>query len=62
MNLLETYGNPAINIGVFAVFVAATMGIVIAVSRQKSKKASDFYTGGAQFSGRQNGLAITADR
>jgi cation/acetate symporter len=61
MSLLETYGNPAINIGVFAVFVAATMGIVIAVSRQKSKKASDFYTGGAQFSGRQNGLAITGD-
>ena len=62
MNLLQTtqYGNPLINIGVFAVFVVATMGIVIAVSRQKTK-ASDFYTGGAQFSGRQNGLAITGD-
>ncbi len=60
MNLLETYGNPAINIGVFAIFVAATLGIVIAVTRQKSK-ASDFYTGGAAFSGRQNGLAITGD-
>ena len=58
--LLETYGNPAINIGVFAVFVALTMGIVIVVTRQKAK-ASDFYTGGAAFSGRQNGLAITGD-
>jgi len=54
------YGNPLINIGVFAVFVAATLGVVIVVSRQKSK-ASDFYTGGAKFSGRQNGLAITGD-
>ena len=57
---LETYGNPAINIAVFAIFVAATLGIVIAVTRQKSK-ASDFYTGGGAFSGRQNGLAITGD-
>jgi len=57
---LESYGNPAINIAVFALFVAATLGIVIAVTRQKSK-ASDFYTGGGAFSGRQNGLAITGD-
>jgi len=60
MNLLQTYGNPTINIVVFALFVVATMGIVIAVTRQK-QKASDFYTGGAAFSGRQNGLAITGD-
>ncbi len=60
MSLLQTYGNPQINIAVFALFVVATMGIVIAVTRQK-QKASDFYTGGAAFSGRQNGLAITGD-
>ena len=62
MSLLETtqYGNPLINIAVFAIFVAATLAVVIVVSRQKTK-ASDFYTGGAQFSGRQNGLAITGD-
>ena len=62
MTLLETkdYGDPRINIAVFAVFVIATLGIVIAVTRQKSK-ATDFYTGGAAFSGRQNGLAITGD-
>ena len=60
--LLETtqYGNPIINIAVFALFVAATLAVVITVSRQKTK-ASDFYTGGAKFSGRQNGLAITGD-
>ena len=57
---LESYGNPTINIAVFAIFVAATLGIVIAVTHQKSK-ASDFYTGGGAFSGRQNGLAITGD-
>ena len=56
----KQYGEPWINILVFALFVVATMAIVIAVSRQKTK-ASDFYTGGAQFSGRQNGLAITGD-
>ena len=59
--LLETnYGNPLINIAVFAFFVVATMAVVIVVSRQKTK-ATDFYTGGAKFSGRQNGLAITGD-
>ncbi len=60
MTPLATYGNPTINIIVFALFVVATMAIVIIVTRQKSK-ASDFYTGGAAFSGRQNGLAITGD-
>ena len=55
-----SYGNPTINVAVFALFVIATMGIVIRVSRQKAR-ATDFYTGGATFSGRQNGLAITGD-
>ncbi len=60
-HLLETnYGNPAINIAVFAIFVVFTMAVVVVVSRQKTK-AQDFYTGGAKFSGRQNGLAITGD-
>ena len=34
---LESYGNPTSNIAVFAIFVAATRGIVIAVTRPKSK-------------------------
>ena len=57
---MNEYGNPLINIAVFAIFVIATMAVVIVVSRQK-QKAQDFYTGGAAFSGRQNGLAITGD-
>ena len=60
MLLEANYGNPIINIAVFAIFVIATLAVVIVVSRQKTK-ASDFYTGGAKFSGRQNGLAITGD-
>ncbi|GAA1371924.1 solute symporter family protein [Luteococcus sanguinis] len=61
MTLLETVGNPALNIGIFALFVIATMGVVIKVTRDSAKKSTDFYTGGAAFSGRQNGLAITGD-
>ncbi|WP_022910774.1 solute symporter family protein [Aestuariimicrobium kwangyangense] len=54
-------GNSALNIAIFAVFVVVTLTIVIRVSQGGRKKASDFYTGGAQFSGRQNGLAIAGD-
>ncbi|NLE98008.1 MAG: cation acetate symporter [Propionibacterium sp.] len=62
MILLETMGNPIINISIFAGFVVITMGVVIRVSSSSSrKKAGDFYTGGAQFSGRQNGFAIAGD-
>ena len=59
---LETgkYGNPTINLIVFGLFVVGTMSFVIYISRQKTK-ATDFYTGGASFSGRQNGMAITGD-
>jgi len=61
MNILETVGNPILNISIFVLFVLATMTVVIKVTRDSQKKASDFYTGGAAFSGRQNGLAITGD-
>ncbi|SDL38067.1 solute symporter family protein [Tessaracoccus oleiagri] len=62
MIALETVGNPIINISIFAVFVVVTMTIVIRVSQGSAKKkAGDFYTGGAQFSGRQNGFAIAGD-
>ncbi|MEL4358078.1 MULTISPECIES: solute symporter family protein [unclassified Luteococcus] len=60
--LLQTkLGNPIANIIIFAVFVVATLTIVIRVSQGGKKKASDFYTGGASFDGRQNGLAIAGD-
>ncbi|MFC9788858.1 cation acetate symporter [Rhodococcus sp. NPDC127528] len=53
-------GNPTLNIAIFVAFVVITMGIVIRASRT-TKKASDFYTGGGQFSGPQNGFAIAGD-
>ena len=61
MTLFETVGEPILNISIFALFVIATMAVVIKVTRNSSKKSTDFYTGGAAFSGRQNGLAITGD-
>ncbi|WP_420174643.1 cation acetate symporter [Luteococcus sp. OSA5] len=62
--LLETavkLGNPIANIIIFALFVVGTLTIVIRVSTGGKKEAGDFYTGGASFDGRQNGLAIAGD-
>jgi cation/acetate symporter len=50
-----------LNISIFAAFVIVTLIVVIKVTRDSEKKAGSFYTGGASFSGRQNGLAITGD-
>ncbi|MFG3119482.1 MULTISPECIES: cation acetate symporter [unclassified Streptomyces] len=47
-------------IGLFAVFVAATLGLTVWAGRQ-TKGTEDFYAGGRQFSGFQNGLAISGD-
>ncbi|WP_205413026.1 solute symporter family protein [Austwickia chelonae] len=56
----DTVGNPLLNIGIFALFVVVTLVVVIKIASGK-KSASEFYTGGATFSGRQNGLAIAGD-
>lgn len=53
-------GNPVLNIVIFIAFIAITMTIVTRVGK-KTSSASDFYTGGASFSGTQNGLAIAGD-
>ncbi|MET4078001.1 cation/acetate symporter [Janibacter sp. UYMM211] len=53
-------GNPTLNISIFAVFVLVTLTIVIKVAGGK-KTAGQMYTGGASFSGRQNGIAIAGD-
>ena len=53
-------GNPLINIAVFGVFVTGSMALVIWAGRT-TKRATDFYTGGGQFSGAQNGFAIAGD-
>jgi len=55
-----TVGEPLVNIAIFGVFVAITIVIVIRASKQ-SKTAADYYAGGRNFSGRQNGTAIAGD-
>ncbi|MDT0459867.1 cation acetate symporter [Streptomyces sp. DSM 41527] len=50
----------ALIVTLFAVFVAATLGLTVWAGRQ-TKGAEDFYAGGRQFSGFQNGLAISGD-
>ncbi|TWS20295.1 cation acetate symporter [Tsukamurella asaccharolytica] len=56
----QQVGSTALNILVFLLFIGVTMGLVIKASRT-TKKATDFYTGGATFTGPQNGFAIAGD-
>jgi len=56
----EKVGNPALNLAIFAAFVVVTMTLVLRASKT-NKSAADMYTGGAAFSGRQNGVAIAGD-
>jgi cation/acetate symporter len=53
-------GNPLLNIAIFGAFVIVTMALVIKAGKT-NKSAADMYTGGAAFSGRQNGVAIAGD-
>ncbi|HYX94460.1 MAG TPA: cation acetate symporter, partial [Geodermatophilus sp.] len=55
-----TIGNPAINISIFAVFVAITLVITFRASRNNAS-AADYYAAGRNISGTQNGLAIAGD-
>ncbi|MGH3756540.1 solute symporter family protein [Actinophytocola sp.] len=52
--------NVALNIGIFALFVAFTLYIVFRASRT-SKTAVDYYAAGHSFTGAQNGVAISGD-
>ena len=52
--------NRGLTIGLFLAVVALTLGITIWASRQ-TKNAADYYAGGRNFSGFQNGLAIGGD-
>ena len=54
-------GNPALNLAVFIGFIVITMGVVVLAGRCTQNTASSFYTGGASFSGTQNGIAIAGD-
>lgn len=53
-------GNPVLNIIVFVAFIVITMAVVLRAGKS-TKEASDFYTGGGTFSGKENGLAIAGD-
>ena len=53
-------GNPMLNIAIFGAFIVITLYIVTRAGKTTSESA-DFYTGGASFSGTQNGLAIAGD-
>src|SRR5690242_12270739 len=55
-----TVGNPAANIGIFALFVAITLYIVIRASK-KNTTAAEFFTAGRAFTGPQNGVALSGD-
>ncbi|GAA2350856.1 solute symporter family protein [Streptomyces violaceusniger] len=52
--------NRPLIVTLFAVFVLATLAITVWAGRQ-TKDATDFYAGGRQFTGFQNGLAISGD-
>ncbi|OJF13846.1 solute symporter family protein [Couchioplanes caeruleus] len=56
----STSTSRTLTITLFLVFVAITLGITVWASRQ-TKTATDFYAGGRQFSGFQNGMAIGGD-
>ncbi|MEO5317235.1 cation acetate symporter [Arthrobacter sp. CC3] len=49
-----------LNMGIFGLFVAVTMIIVIKASRN-NKTAADYYAAGRSFTGPQNGTAIAGD-
>src|SRR5215471_16514293 len=49
-----------LTITLFLIFVAITLAITVWASRQ-TRNATDFYAGGRQFSGFQNGMAIGGD-
>jgi cation/acetate symporter len=56
----EDIGSPAVNIAIFAAFVVVTLVIVLRVSRRQAG-ASEFYAGGRNFTGPQNGVALAGD-
>ncbi|MCU1692294.1 MAG: solute:Na+ symporter [Frankiales bacterium] len=56
----EAVGNTGLNIAIFTAFVVITLAFVLRAGRT-NKSASDLYTGGGAFSGRQNGIAISGD-
>ncbi|MGY3380561.1 cation/acetate symporter [Arthrobacter sp. TE12231] len=60
VNVTDLKDTTLLNMGIFAVFVAITMVIVIRASRN-NKTAADYYAAGRSFTGPQNGTAIAGD-
>ncbi|KQX61643.1 cation acetate symporter [Angustibacter sp. Root456] len=60
MQAAETVGSPGVNIAIFAAFVLVTLGIVFRASRT-NRTTADYYAGGRNFTGPQNGIAISGD-
>jgi cation/acetate symporter len=56
----ELKTNKTITIGMFAVIIAITMGVVVWAASQ-TKSAADFYAAGGGITGTQNGWAIAGD-
>ena len=60
---IEGGGRQALNvpaIGMFFIFVAATLGITYWAAK-RTRSAADFYAAGGDITGFQNGLAIAGD-
>ncbi|MGO9082647.1 MAG: cation acetate symporter [Streptosporangiaceae bacterium] len=53
-------GTPAINLSIFAFFVAVTL-VIATRAAGKNRTTADYYAGGRAFTGRQNGIAIGGD-
>ncbi|RNL57598.1 cation acetate symporter [Arthrobacter oryzae] len=60
VNIEDLKDTTFLNMGIFAVFVAVTMVIVLRASRN-NKTAADYYAAGRSFTGSQNGTAIAGD-
>jgi cation/acetate symporter len=60
VNVADLKDTTLLNMGIFGLFVAITMVIVIKASRN-NKTAADYYAAGRSFSGSQNGTAIAGD-
>jgi len=56
----ELKANKTITIGMFAIIIGITMGVVVWAAKQ-TKTASDFYAAGGGITGTQNGWAIAGD-
>jgi cation/acetate symporter len=56
----ELKANKTVTIGMFAIIIAITMGVVVWAARQ-TKTAADFYAAGGGITGTQNGWAIAGD-